>query len=454
MAKAPKKSERGLLWSTAGMALVLAIVSLLVGSNLPEANTASQPNPTCSTALAEGISAYDLWLKLGNDGTEQDFLDSLTGAAGNDGFIGPVGSEGKSAYEFWLEAGNDGTEQDFLDSLVGSSGGTGNAGFGAYELWLSIGNDGSEQEFLDSLVGNHGHIGISGATGVSAYQTWLTLPGNSGKSEAEFIQSLKGTVGSPGPSGPAGPAGPTGSPGTCSIGDTGPTGLPGPAGKDGASAFDIWFANLPTPAPSETSEADFLLSLRGEKGEKGDKGERGATGSAGFGDFGSFWDDETQGFGGTVSTEALTAHPMYLGLSDPSNIGVTVEAGLGDAAGHASYISFENPGIYNIAFSAQLLHNGGSSTTVSIWLRKNGFNVDDTNTDITLANNNGKAVAAWNFFVPVTCETVESVTTCDNYQLMWSYSGSDTKILYQAPSTSPDRPAIPSIILTVNQVGN
>lgn len=55
----------------------------------------------------DGLSAYEVWLKAGNAGSEQDFLDSLQG------------KNGKSAYQLWLAAGNKGSEQDFLDSLQG-----------------------------------------------------------------------------------------------------------------------------------------------------------------------------------------------------------------------------------------------------------------------------------------------------------------------------------------------
>lgn len=33
----------------------------------------------------QGLSAYDIWLSLGNTGTEQDFIDSLKGAKGDPG---------------------------------------------------------------------------------------------------------------------------------------------------------------------------------------------------------------------------------------------------------------------------------------------------------------------------------------------------------------------------------
>jgi hypothetical protein len=66
-----------------------------------------------------GLSAYEVWLDLGNTGTEQDFIDSLKGP---DGDPGDPGSDGDSAYDIWISAGNTGTEQDFLNSLKGSDG--------------------------------------------------------------------------------------------------------------------------------------------------------------------------------------------------------------------------------------------------------------------------------------------------------------------------------------------
>lgn len=74
-----------------------------------------------------GLSAYQVWLNLGNIGTEQDFINSLTGPKGDDG---DNGSNGLSAYQVWLNLGNLGTEQDFINSLKGQKGDNGNDGVG------------------------------------------------------------------------------------------------------------------------------------------------------------------------------------------------------------------------------------------------------------------------------------------------------------------------------------
>jgi hypothetical protein len=108
---------------------------------------------------------------------------------------GDPGEDGISAYEVWLELGNTGDEQEFIDSLIGESGEDGD-GLSAYEVWLELGNTGDEQAFIDALKGEAGEDGILGADGLSAYDVWLSL-GNTGDEQA-FIDSLKGDQGEDG----------------------------------------------------------------------------------------------------------------------------------------------------------------------------------------------------------------------------------------------------------------
>ena len=91
---------------------------------------------------ADGLSAFEIWLAAGNTGNEADFLASLVGAPGEqgqDGAQGPQGPEGPqgpqgdagadgadgaaglSAYEIWLGLGNTGTEEDFIAYLSGGA---------------------------------------------------------------------------------------------------------------------------------------------------------------------------------------------------------------------------------------------------------------------------------------------------------------------------------------------
>jgi hypothetical protein len=76
------------------------------------------PGPQGDTG-EEGISAYEVWLALGNTGDEQAFIDALKGDAGEDGVLG---ADGQSVYDVWLALGNTGDEQAFIDSLKGADG--------------------------------------------------------------------------------------------------------------------------------------------------------------------------------------------------------------------------------------------------------------------------------------------------------------------------------------------
>ena len=75
-----------------------------------------------------GLSAYQLAVKNGYTGTEEQWLASITGV------------EGKSAYQVAKEEGFEGTETEWLASLkgdkgdAGAKGDTGNDGKSAYQL--------------------------------------------------------------------------------------------------------------------------------------------------------------------------------------------------------------------------------------------------------------------------------------------------------------------------------
>jgi hypothetical protein len=120
-----------------------------------------------------------------------------------------------------------------------------------------------------------------------------------------------------------------------------------------------------------------------------------------------------------------------------------------DEFGKPTQIHFSTSGTYNVAFSAQLEKNDGGTDVVSIWLTKNGLNVDYTSTDVYLTNSGTKSrtFAAWNFFT--------TVQSGDFIQLKISATNDmATSLLAVDAQTNPDRPAIPSTIITINQVSN
>jgi hypothetical protein len=376
------------------LAALLAVVAIILAIFLrgcSQIGTPSKTDQITTVQAADGLSAYELWLKMGNWGTEQMFLDSLIGIQGPDGYSGSDGItglpgsrgsngvKGKSAYQLWLDQGNTGTPQAFIASLTGASGAAGVPGLSAYELWLSVGNEGTLQQFLDSLAGT---AGTSGQTGQSAYEIWLSQ-GNTGTS-ADFLASLIGNQGPIGPIGLTGERGPIGATGP--VGPAGPTGATGPAGPAGQS---------------------------------------------GLGSSASYFSTQTQ----TMNAGEIKA--MTVDTTDWQS-GVVLESG--------SHIKITNAGKYNIAFSAQM-HQTNSSSIVNFWLAKNGVAMPYTNTKLNITANSPYLVAAWNFFV--------SAGSNDYYELMWSSNDSHTQVLAE-PSVGSGanlHPEIPSLILTVNQVG-
>ena len=141
------------------------------------------------------------------------------------------------------------------------------------------------------------------------------------------------------------------------------------------------------------------------------------------------------------SLEANTAGAMRFENTQMSH-GVSIT---NNSLGFPTRITFNNLGMYNIAFSAQL-HNtggGGSGTVVDIWLKHNDQNEPDTNTRVAVNTNSPYVVSAWNFFVEVD-------TPPQWFEIFWQTENANIKLEHL--ETNGNMPATPSIILTVNQV--
>lgn len=150
--------------------------------------------------------------------------------------------------------------------------------------------------------------------------------------------------------------------------------------------------------------------------------------------YGSFYDttDQTCPLGGI---KAMKYNTTVL-----SN-GVTI---VNDGLGNPTQITFANSGVYNIQFSAQLQRtSGGTSKQVIIWLRKNGVDIPESATHITMQANANYLVAAWNFF--------ESIIAGQYIEIMWSQDDA-IDIVHEPINLTIPCPAIPSVILTVNKI--
>jgi hypothetical protein len=111
-----------------------------------------------------------------------------------------------------------------------------------------------------------------------------------------------------------------------------------------------------------------------------------------------------------------------------------------------SKIVVHEAGTYNVQFSIQFVNTDVSIHDTDVWLRKNGVDVADTNSQFSIPNRHGAVdghlIAALNLFV--------EAAPNDYVELMWATSNSATTIEYIAAKTAPVRPATPSVIVTVS----
>lgn len=147
--------------------------------------------------------------------------------------------------------------------------------------------------------------------------------------------------------------------------------------------------------------------------------------------YGSFLDTTSQTNGG-----ATTANVMTLNTTDIAT-GVSIASN--------SRITIAQPGIYNIMFSAQFGRISGTGfSTIEVWLRKNGVDVEQSNGVFNVPQSGGKNVASWDYIV--------SANAGDYYEFYWSSSDTNVILTAYAAGTGPTRPATPSLAVTVMQV--
>jgi hypothetical protein len=103
-----------------------------------------------------------------------------------------------------------------------------------------------------------------------------------------------------------------------------------------------------------------------------------------------------------------------------------------------------NDGVYNVAISAQVRHTAGGTSTTSWWFKVNGQNVSNSATDMRLQGNNAEEVFYVNIFLDLNAN--------DKVQIFWSSTDAASQLYAIGIRTSPTRPAVPSVIITINSV--
>lgn len=192
----------------------------------------------------------------------------------------------------------------------------------------------------------------------------------------------------------------------------------------------------------------------------------------------------TASFTGSIATTTLTVSAVSAGTIYPSmqisGTGVTAGTRIvaqltGTTGGTGTYtvsasqtvsstamtgdlpskIQVSQDGLYDFQFSAQLVNTTNDVQTVSIWFRKNGTDIANSNSEFGIKPRKStgapsQTIAALNFFVDMVKD--------DYIEIMWRVSDSGVSLEHfnavAASGTTPAIPATPSIILTVTFISN
>lgn len=153
--------------------------------------------------------------------------------------------------------------------------------------------------------------------------------------------------------------------------------------------------------------------------------------------YGAFQDSTDQ-----TAANTTTAYAVKFNTTDYSN-GVTVAS--------TSRITVAHGGIWNCQFSIQFKNTTNDTQDTDIWFRKNGTNIDNSNSRFNLSPRKSSGdpshmLAAMNFFL--------SLSDGDYIEIMWRVSDVGVSIEQYGTSTSPTRPTVPSAIVTMSFVSN
>ena len=157
----------------------------------------------------------------------------------------------------------------------------------------------------------------------------------------------------------------------------------------------------------------------------------GAGGGGAVGYYAMYQDNISQPLGAVN-----VGQPVKFRTMDFSN-GVTVNSD--------TEITIANTGIYNLQFSFQFQNIDVQEHDVTVWLRKNGTDVDGSSGFVAVVASHGggpgHVIASWNYLL--------DAVGGDFYELMWSATSLDVTLQFY-PAGSPP-PATASAIFTVTQ---
>ena len=147
-------------------------------------------------------------------------------------------------------------------------------------------------------------------------------------------------------------------------------------------------------------------------------------------------------FQSLVDQTAAAANTVYAITYD------TTDFANGISIASSSRVTVKNYGIYNFQTSIQFTNTDSQEHAVSVWFRKNGTDIANSNTQLSIiarhGSVDGSVVFAVNFYFELQAN--------DYIEMMWSTTSTTIKLDYLPTQTTPTRPATPSVIATMQYI--
>lgn len=147
-------------------------------------------------------------------------------------------------------------------------------------------------------------------------------------------------------------------------------------------------------------------------------------------------------FQSLVDQTAAAANTAYAITYD------TIDFSNGISVASSSRVTVKNYGIYNFQTSVQFTNTDSQEHSVSAWFRKNGTDIINSNTQLSIiarhGSIDGSIVFAVNFYFELQAN--------DYVEMMWSTTSTTIKLDYLPTQTTPIRPATPSVIATMQYI--
>lgn len=108
-------------------------------------------------------------------------------------------------------------------------------------------------------------------------------------------------------------------------------------------------------------------------------------------------------------------------------------------------IYVDHSGLFNIQYAVQFYNSGGGggSSHAHLWFKKNGTTVGETAARQSVTANSEYQVSSRDFFL--------TLAAGDYIQLAWNVNNTNISLFHEAASSPV--PILPSVVLTITQVG-